>query len=72
MYSHGPLHMDKQRLDNQLEPIYNSSVQIQDIASETSWEWWTIGPGGERGLGRSMLAAQHDDDDDKGHKTENE
>ena len=26
-YSCGLLHMDKQRYDDQLEPIYNSSVQ---------------------------------------------
>ena len=30
MYSGGPFHMDEQRLDYQLEPIYNSSVPIQD------------------------------------------
>ena len=34
MYSCGPLHMDEQRLDNQLELIYNSSVLIQDVAWE--------------------------------------
>ena len=32
IYSCGPLHMDEQRQDDQLEPIYNSSVPIQDIA----------------------------------------
>ena len=31
---------------------------------ETSWEWWTIETGGERGSGRSMLAVRHDDDND--------
>ena len=31
-YSCVPLHMDEQRQDDQLEPIYNSSVPIQDIA----------------------------------------
>ena len=64
MYSCGPLHMDEQRQDNQLEPIYNSSVPIQDVALETSWEQWTMETGGERGSERSMLAAWHDDDDD--------
>ena len=28
IYSSGPLHMDEQRQDDQLEPIYNSSVPI--------------------------------------------
>ena len=46
IYSCGPLHMDKQRQDNQLEPIYNSSVLIQYIAWKTSREWWTIEMGG--------------------------
>ena len=54
--------MDEQRQDNQLEPIYNSSVPIQDIALKTSREQWIIEMGGERGSGRSMLAARHDDD----------
>ena len=51
-----PPHMDKQRQDDQLEPIYNSSVPIQDIALKTSWEQWTIETGGERGSRRSVLA----------------
>ena len=51
-----PLHMDKQRQDDQLEPIYNRSVPIQDIALKTSWEQWMIETGGERGSGRSVLA----------------
>ena len=38
IYSCGPLYMDKQRQDNQLETIYNSSVPIQDIALKTSRE----------------------------------
>ena len=33
-----------------------------DTAWKTSWERWTIETGGKRG--RSVLAAQHDDDDD--------
>ena len=55
--------MDEQRQDNQQEPIYNSSVPIQDIAWKISWEQWTIEMGGKRESGRSVLAAQHDDDD---------
>ena len=54
--------MDEQRQDNQLEPIYNSSVMIQDIALKTSREQWTIETSCERRSGRSMLAVQHDDD----------
>ena len=64
MYSSGPLYTDKQRLDDQLEPIYNSSVPIQDVAWRTSRERWMIETGGEKGSGRSVLAARHDDDDD--------
>ena len=57
--------MDKQRQDDQLEPIYNSSVPIQDIALKTSREQWKIETGGQKGSGRSALAARHDDDDDR-------
>ena len=31
-YSYGSLHMKEQKLDDQLEAIYNNSVPIQDIA----------------------------------------
>ena len=64
MYYYGPLHMDEQRLNEQPEPIYNSSVPIQDVAWKTSRERWMIETGGERWLGRSVLAVWHDDDDD--------
>ena len=50
--------MDEQREDDQLEPIYNISVPIQDIASNTSREQWTIEMGGRRGSRKSVLAAQ--------------
>ena len=56
--------MDGQRLDDQLEPIYSSSVPIRDGAWKTSRERWTIETGGERVPGRSVLVARHDDDDD--------
>ena len=52
-----PLHTDEQRQDDQLEPIYNSSVPIQDVAWKTSRERWTIETSGERGSRRSVLAA---------------
>ena len=44
--------MDEQRQDDQLEPIYNRSVQIQDIALKTSREQRTIETGDEKGLGQ--------------------
>ena len=53
----------EQRLDNQLEPIYNSSVPIQDVAWRTCREQWMIEMGGKRGSGRSVLAARHDDEE---------
>ena len=56
--------MVEQRQDDQLEPIYNNSVSIQDVALKTSREQWTIETDGERRSGRSVLVAQHDDDDD--------
>ena len=54
--------MDDQKQDDQLEPIYNSSVPIQDIALKTSLERRTIKMGDERGSGGSVLAARHDND----------
>ena len=54
--------MDKQKQDDQLEPIYNSSVPIQGVVLKTYQERWMIETGGERGSGRSVLAAQDDDD----------
>ena len=55
IYSCGPLHMDEQRQDDQLELINSSSVPIQDVAL-TSLERWTIETGGERVSGRSGLS----------------
>ena len=49
--------MDEQRQDDQLEPIYNKSVSIQDVALKTSRERWTIETDGKRGSGRSVQAA---------------
>ena len=56
--------MDEQRQNDQLEPIYNCSMPIQDVALKTSREQRMIETGGERGSGISVLAARHDDDDD--------
>ena len=50
VYSGGPLHMDEQRQDDQLEPTYNSSVPIRDMTLKTNRKWCTI----ERGGGRSQ------------------
>ena len=49
--------MDEQKWDDQLEPIYCSSVPIPDMAMKTYRERWTIETDGERGSGKSMLAA---------------
>ena len=68
MYSCGPLYMDEQRQNNQLEPTYSSSVLIWDVVLKTCWKQWTIGRGGERGSGISMLMVRHNDDDDDNHK----
>ena len=43
--------MDEQKQDDQLEPIYNSSEPIQNVALKTYQERWTIEKGGERGSG---------------------
>ena len=61
-----PLHVAEQRLDDQLEPTYSSSVLIQDVALKTYRKQWTIGRSGKRGSGISALMAWHvyDDDDD--------
>ena len=56
--------MDEQRQDDQLEPKYNSSVQIQDVALKTYPKRWRIEKGGGRGSGISVLMVWHDDDDD--------
>ena len=56
--------MDEQRQDDQIEPIFNSSVAIQDVAMKIFQEQWMIETGGERGSGRSVLVVRHDDVDD--------
>ena len=63
--------MDEQRQDEQLEPVYNGSELIQDVALNTCWERWMIEAGVKRGSGRSMLAARHDDDDDDSYIIKN-
>ena len=60
MYSYGPLHMVEQKQGDQLEPTYSGSVLIRGVALRTCRKWWTIGRGGERGSGISMLMARQD------------
>ena len=62
MYSCGPLHMDEQRQDDQLESTYNNSVLIQDVALKTYRKQWTIEKGGGRASRICMLMTRHDDD----------
>ena len=57
-------HTDDQVYSDQLEPIHNRSVLIQDVAWKTCREWSTTGMSGRRGSGKSVLAARHDDVDD--------
>ena len=64
MFSCGPLHMDKQVLDVQLEHIYNSSVQKQDVVWRTCRKQRMIEMIGERESGKSMQVTRHDDDDE--------
>ena len=56
--------MDEQSQDDQLEPTYSSSVPIRGVPLKTCWKKWTIGSGGERGSGISVLIARYDDDGD--------
>ena len=64
MYSCGPLHMAEQRKVDQLELKYSNSVPIRDVVLKTYRKQWTIGRGGERGPGITVLMARLDDDDD--------
>ena len=56
--------MDEQRQDDQLGPTYSSSVPIRDLTLKTCPKQRTIGRGGERGSGISVLMARRDNDDD--------
>ena len=49
-----PLHTDEHELGDQLEPIYNSSVLIEDAVWKTCRERWTIGTSGGRGSRKSV------------------
>ena len=60
----GPLHVDEQRQDDQLEPTFHSSVPIRNVALMTCRKQWTMGKGRKRRLGMSVLIAWQDDADD--------
>ena len=66
-FSRIPLRVDDQKHNDQLEPTYNSSVPMQDVAVNTSREWWTIESGGRRRSRISVLMTRHDDDDTHTH-----
>ena len=65
MYSYGPPHMAKQKQDDQIEHTYSSYVRIRDVAMKTCKKRWMIAWSGKRGSGISVLAARHDDDDER-------
>ena len=58
-----PSHGRKEQHD-QLKLTYSSFVRIRDLAKRTCQKRWTIGRGGERGSGISMLMAGHAAADD--------
>ena len=62
MYFCGLLHTDEEGLGDQLEPVYNSSVLVQDVAWKTYREQWTIETSDKWGPGKSVLKARHDDE----------
>ena len=56
--------MDEQRQDDQLQPIYNSSVPIRGCNTKDLPEAMDDREGGKRESGIPVLMAWHDDDDD--------
>ena len=64
MYSCGPLNMDAQRQDVQLESTHSSSVPIRDVALRICWKQWKTGRRGKRRSGISVLIAWHHDYDE--------
>ena len=63
MYFYGPLHMDEQRLHDQIEPMYNSSTDTW-CSLEDLLQRWMIKMTGERGSGKSLFTTWHDKNDD--------
>ena len=64
MYSCEPPQMDEHWQDDRLERTCSSSVPIREVSLKTCRKQWTIGRGGERGSGISVLIARHGDDND--------
>ena len=64
MYSYGPLYMDVQSHDDQLEPTCSSYVPIGDVAMKTCRKQWTIEKGVEKGSVIYVPMVRHYDDDD--------
>ena len=62
MYYDGPLHMNEQKQDIQLEHTYSNSVPIRDVALRICRKQWTIGTCGERGSEIPAPIARCDDD----------
>ena len=58
-----PLHMDVPVLEDKQYLIYINSVLTWNLIWRNCEGWWMIGTDGERELGKSMLLAQVDDDD---------
>ena len=54
--------VDEQKQEDKVEPTYNSSALIQDVALEICRKRRTIKTSGGRGSGKSVLAQGHDDD----------
>ena len=52
-----------QKQDDQHEHTFGNYVRIRDVVQKTCLRRWTIGKSGERGSGKSVLPARHDDDD---------
>ena len=62
MNSYERVHTIEQVLGDQLQPIYNKSVLIQDVGWKSYWKRWTIETNGDRESGKSVQAARYDDD----------
>ena len=45
MYSRGTPHTDEHWQDDQLEPSYESSLSMQNVALKIYLKWWTIEKG---------------------------
>ena len=56
MFASGTVHTDEQVLDDQLELIYNRSMQTQDVVKRTCQVWWKIETNGETESRKSLLA----------------